>query len=56
VIGRKKQKNPHTIEVLALARVIADSLNSSGQLNPPPGLVFELRKARSEEQQWQPEQ
>ena len=39
MIRRKKQPNPHTPELLALARVIADTLNTAGQLNPPPGLI-----------------
>lgn len=55
MIRRKKQPNPHTPELLALARVIADTLNSTGQLNPPPGLIVELKLARLEEQQWRPE-
>jgi hypothetical protein len=41
-----KASKPQTQRILNVARALADHLNSSKQLNPPPELIRELCEAR----------
>jgi hypothetical protein len=52
-VTRKKREDPNSTELLAVARIIADTLLATGQLNPSPELLADLKDARLEELRWQ---